>query len=187
MKQHKKSLKCTRCYDRPKWAYSKVHRCCESLLWYIFSTIDELKNATLPPSAFKTDFDTAYNGKFASTLTEQEQSVYKDFADKNRIANLSDDDIDTIKNNDFATLRAMSQFSVYSDADLNRMKDNADSLENFRNQANNEADERLYKGTNKNLLTNDEAITFLNSMNGKTTEEIKTAINNLADGSLKQC
>ncbi|MFJ8089694.1 flagellar filament capping protein FliD [Lysinibacillus sp. NPDC095746] len=150
-----------------------------------FSTIDELKNATLPPSAFKTDFDTAYNGKFASTLTEQEQSVYKDFADKNRIANLSDDDIDTIKNNDFDTLRAMSQFSVYSDADLNRMKDNADSLENFRNQANNEADERLYKGTNKNLLTNDEAITFLNSMNGKTTEEIKTAINNLADGSLK--
>lgn len=150
-----------------------------------FSTIDELKNATLPPSAFKTDFDTAYNGKFASTLTEQEQSVYKDFADKNRIANLSDDDIDTIKNNDFDTLRAMSQFSVYSDADLNRMKDNAESLENFRNQANNEADERLYKGTNKNLLTNDEAITFLNSMNGKTTEEIKTAINNLADGSLK--
>lgn len=150
-----------------------------------FSTIDELKNATLPPSAFKTDFDTAYNGKFASTLTEQEQSVYKDFADKNRIANLSDDDIDTIKNNDFDTLRAMSQFSVYSDADLNRMKDNADSLENFRNQANNEADERLYKGTNKNLLTNDEAITFLNSMNGKTTEEIKTAINDLADGSLK--
>ncbi|KEK10116.1 flagellar filament capping protein FliD [Lysinibacillus fusiformis] len=150
-----------------------------------FSTIDELKNATLPPSAFKTDYDAAYNSKFASTLTEQEQAVYKDFADKNRIANLSDDDIDTIKNNDFDTLRAMSQFSVYSDADLNRMKDNANSLENFRNQANNEADERLYKGTSKNLLTNDEAITFLNSMNGKTTEEIKTAINNLADGSLK--
>ncbi|MFF2178481.1 flagellar filament capping protein FliD [Lysinibacillus sp. NPDC058147] len=150
-----------------------------------FSTIDELNNATLPPSAFKTDYDTVYISKFASTLTEQEQSVYKDFADKNRIANLSDDDIDTIKNNDFDTLRAMSQFSVYSDADLNRMKDNADRLENFRNQANKEADERLYKATNKNLLTNDEAITFLNSMNGKTTEEIKTAINDLADGSLK--
>ncbi|MFJ6210796.1 flagellar filament capping protein FliD [Lysinibacillus sp. NPDC092081] len=150
-----------------------------------FSTIDELKNATLPPSTFKTDYDTAYNGKFASTLTEHEQSVYKDFADKNRIANLSDNDIDAIKNNDFDTLRAMSQFSVYSDADLARLKDNAGSLENFRNQANKEADERLYKATNKNLLTNDEAITFLNSMNGKTTEEITTAINELADGSLK--
>ncbi|MEB2282530.1 flagellar filament capping protein FliD [Lysinibacillus xylanilyticus] len=150
-----------------------------------FSTIDELKNATLPPSAFKTDYDTAYNGKFASTLTEHEQSVYKDFADKNRIANLSDDDINTIKNNDFATLRALSQFSVYSDADLARLKDNEGSLENFRNQANKEADERLYKATNKNLLTNDEAITFLNSMNGKTTEEITTAINNLTDSSLK--
>ncbi|GAB0168864.1 flagellar filament capping protein FliD [Lysinibacillus sp. CTST325] len=150
-----------------------------------FSTIDEFKNATLPPSAFKTDFDTAYNGKFASTLTEQEQSVYKDFADKNRIAKLSDNDIDTIKNNDFDTLRTMSQFSAYSDADLNRMKDNADSLENFRNQANKEADERLYQATNKNLLTNDDAITFLNSMNGKSTEEITTAINDLADGSLK--
>ncbi|MFJ7889398.1 flagellar filament capping protein FliD [Lysinibacillus xylanilyticus] len=150
-----------------------------------FSTIDEIKNATLPPSAFKTDFDTAYNGKFASTLTEQEQSVYKDFADKNRIAKLSDDDIDTIKNNDIDTLRTMSQFSAYSDADLNRMKDNADSLEKFRNQANKEADERLYQATNKNLLTNDDAITFLNSMNGKSTEEITTAINDLADGSLK--
>ena len=150
-----------------------------------FSTIDEFKNATLPPSAFKTNFDTAYNGKFTSTLTEQEQSVYKDFADKNRIAKLSDDDIDTIKNNDFDTLRTMSQFSAYSDADLNRMKDNADSLEKFRNQANKEADERLYQATNKNLLTNDDAITFLNSMNGKSTEEITTAINDLADGSLK--
>ncbi len=150
-----------------------------------FSTIDELKNATLPPSAFKTDYDTAYNGKFTSTLTELEQSVYKDFADKNRIANLSDDDINTIKNNDFATLRAMGQFSVYSDADLARLKDNEGSLENFRNQANKEAEERLYKATNKNLLTNDEAITFLNSMNGKSTEEITTAINELADGSLK--
>jgi len=150
-----------------------------------FSTIDELKNATLPPSVFKTDYDNAYNGKFASTLTEHEQSVYKDFADKNRIANLSDDDINTIKNNDFATLRALSQFSVYSDADLARLKDNEGSLENFRNQANKEADERLYKATNKNLLTNDEAITFLNSMNGKTTEEITTAINNLTDSSLK--
>ncbi|MFJ7981897.1 flagellar filament capping protein FliD [Lysinibacillus xylanilyticus] len=150
-----------------------------------FSTIDELKNATLPPSAFKTDYDTAYNGKFTSTLTELEQSVYKDFADKNRIANLSDDDINTIKNNDFASLRAMSQFSVYSDADLARLKDNEGSLENFRNQANKEAEERLYKATNKNLLTNDEAITFLKSMNGKSTEEITTAINELADGSLK--
>lgn len=150
-----------------------------------FSTIDELKNATLPPSTFKTDYDTAYNGKFTSTLTELEQSVYKDFADKNRIANLSDADINTIKNNDFATLRAMSQFTVYSDADLARLKDNEGSLENFRNQANKEADERLYKATNKNLLTNDEAITFLNSMNGKSTEEITTAINELADGSLK--
>ncbi|WP_427109454.1 flagellar filament capping protein FliD [Lysinibacillus xylanilyticus] len=150
-----------------------------------FSTIDELKNATLPPSAFKTDYDTAYNGKFTSTLTELEQSVYKDFADKNRIANLSDDDINTIKNNDFATIRAMSQFSVYSDADLARLKDNEGSLENFRNQANKEAEERLYKATNKNLLTNDEAITFLNSMNGKSTAEITTAINELADGSLK--
>lgn len=150
-----------------------------------FTTIDELQNATLPPSSFKTAYDTAYNSKFASTLTEQEQAVYKDFADKNRIANLNDNDIDAIKNNDFDTLRAMSQFSVYSDADLSRMKDNAGSLENFRNQANKEADERLYKATNKNLLTNDEAISFLDSMNGKTTEEIKTAINDLAEGSLK--
>lgn len=150
-----------------------------------FSTIDELKNATLPPSAFKTNFDTAYNGKFASTLTEQEQSVYKDFADKNRIANLSNDDIDAIKNKDFDTLRGMSQFSVYSDADLARLKDNAGSLDNFRSQANKEADERLYKATNKNLLTNDEAITFLNSMNGKSTEEMTTAINALPDGSVK--
>lgn len=140
---------------------------------------------TSSESPFKTDYETIYNGKFASTLNDSEKSVYKDFADKNRISKLSDNDIQTIKNNDFDTLRAMGQFTIYSDADLSRLKDNESSLENFRIQANKEIDERLYKASNKNLLNSDEAISFINNMKDKTTTEITTAINDLADGPLK--
>ncbi|MEC1178868.1 flagellar filament capping protein FliD [Metasolibacillus meyeri] len=150
-----------------------------------YSTINDVKNATLPESPYKQAFETAYNNKFSSTLTEHENSVYKDLANKTRIGNLSDDDIVKIRNNDVTTLKGMDEFKNLSEADLTRLKDNEASLENFRDQVLKESDERLYNSTNKKLLVNDEARAFLNSMQGKTTEEITDAIDGLADGEVK--
>lgn len=155
-----------------------------------YTDINDVKNAvnneTLPESKVKKDFEEAYNTLFASKLTtDAEKEAYKNLANKTGLGNLSSEQIQEIITKDVAELREKPEFKNFSEEDLTLLKAEeskmAGSIERFKAQVLNESDERLYNATNKQLLINEEARTFLNSMQGKTTEEIKTAIDALED------
>lgn len=147
---------------------------------------DAVENGTLPESLYKQKFETAYNNKFASELTDGEKDAYKKLVDKTRIGNLSNEDIVKIKENDVAKLKGMDEFKNFSEEDLLILKDNENSIENFRKQVLKESDESLYKSLDKNLLSNDAAVSFLKKYKDKTTEEITKAVEGLEDEELKK-
>lgn len=137
-------------------------------------------------SSFKTAYDTAYEGRFAkAVLTETQQSIYNDFSDKSQLAKLTDTDITTIQNKSLEELKADERFKDFKEIDLARLKDNPNDIKALRDRAVIDSDELLYKSMDKKLLANDEAVTFLKSMEGKTKEEIAEVVKGLGDGSLK--
>ncbi|MFJ7950819.1 flagellar filament capping protein FliD [Lysinibacillus sp. NPDC096418] len=135
-------------------------------------------------SPFKTAYDTAYQTRFKKPdLTDFQQGIYNDFGAKDELAKLTNDDITTIKTKTLEELKADTRFKNFKEADLARLKDNPNDIEKLRDRAVVDADERLYKTLDKELLANDDAVVFLKGMEGKSEAEITKAVNDMPDTS----